>query len=67
MTTPRQKSVPGHKRAKVLFGVTVVCECGQSFGPWYGKGARTQAHSEWKWHLDQCRTQLSPAPSENRS
>ena len=53
MGTSKPKKVAGHKRAKVLFGVTVVCECGKSFGPWYGKGARTQAHNEWRWHVDQ--------------
>ena len=61
MATKTEK-VPGHKRSRVLYGVTVVCECGFTAGPWYGKGASTNAHNEWRWHLDQCRTPQRPAP-----
>jgi hypothetical protein len=44
--------VKGHKRASVSFGVTVTCECGKAFGPWYGKGASASAHGEWRMHLE---------------
>lgn len=50
----KSKPVPGHKRARVTFSVSVTCECGWRSGNWSGKGARTQAHNEWRWHVDEC-------------
>lgn len=51
--TSTSKTIPGHKRASVSYGVKVTCECGKSFGPWYGKGASGNAHAEWRLHLEQ--------------
>lgn len=49
----KPKKVKGHKRAKVLHGVRVVCECGWESANWLGKGAYKQAHGEYHWYLNQ--------------
>lgn len=51
--TTRAKPVSGHKRASVSHGIRVNCECGWHSGTWYGKGASSNAHGEWRWHVEQ--------------
>lgn len=53
-----KNKVPGHKRAKVLHGVRVVCECGWESANWLGKGAYRQAHGEYHMHLDEAHDKL---------
>lgn len=67
MKQPKRKIAPGHKRAKVRYGVEVECECGWRSSVWYGKGASRNAHGEYHQHLDEheirtIRASLNGAP-----
>lgn len=53
MTIDRKISPVGHKLGGVNYGCSVRCECGWKSSVWMGKGARSEAFREWRWHQEQ--------------
>jgi hypothetical protein len=49
----RRKTNPDHK-ARFNYGAVCRCSCGWSSSTWFGKGARTNAASEWQSHRAKC-------------
>lgn len=49
-----RRTDPNHK-ARFLYGVTASCSCGWSGATWFGKGSKSNAASEWRSHLDNCK------------
>lgn len=58
------KPLAGHKRERVSYGVDVTCECGWRSGTYFGKGASSFAHQEWRMHIDAHRRANTTPPSE---
>lgn len=50
----RRKTNPDHKRGQFSYGVAVYCSCGWRSETVYGKGARSDATTQWHIHRDKC-------------
>jgi hypothetical protein len=55
--------VPGHKRAQVVRGFRVVCECNWASANWYGTDGMKNAHAEYYHHLETCAKDLDKPES----
>lgn len=51
MTAKRSKPTPGHKFQGSQMGFTSSCECGWTSATFFGKGARSEAVSDWQSHV----------------
>ncbi len=56
MRRERAKPVPGHK-PRINYGVEITCGCGWHSTMWFSKGARENAYSQWRWHVEKFRCQ----------
>lgn len=49
-----KKPTPGHKFQGAQMGFASSCECGWHSPTFFGKGARAEAVSDWRSHVERC-------------